>query len=425
METGGWEGHKNTETYLYLHFLCKMLWVGMKQKTLEDLFDSFLSKQSFFISKQALQDTYTPDTVPHRNEQINQLAAILAPGLRGDRPSNVFIYGKTGTGKTLVSKFVCQELESKAIKQNTSLKTLYMNCKMEKINTPYRLLARFLSFIDIEVPPTGLPTDEIYKIFLREINKVGGVFTLVLDEIDTLVETDVLYNLTRINTELTNAKISIIGISNDLNFTNNLDPRIKSSLSEEELVFPPYNAIQIQDILLDRAKIALSPTSIGEGTIAKCSALAAQEHGDVRRALDLLRVACEIAERNVDIKVNEEHVDEAMRKIDIDRVVEIVKTQPRQSQIVLYSIIYLKELNKNEVATGEVFEVYHNLCKQIGLVPLTQRRVSDLISELDMLGVINSLVVSKGRYGRTRKIKLDMTPVALEKTSEILRGELL
>jgi cell division control protein 6 len=403
----------------------QILWVGMKQKTLEDLFDSFLSKQSLFISKQALQDAYTPENVPHRNEQINQLAAILAPGLRGDRPSNVFIYGKTGTGKTLVSKFVCQELESKATKQKTTLKTLYMNCKMEKINTPYRLLARFLSFIDVDVPATGLPTDEVYKIFLREINKAGGVFIIVLDEIDTLVETDVLYNLTRINTELSNAQVSIIGISNDLNFTNNLDPRIKSSLSEEELVFPPYNAIQIQDILANRADIALSPTSLEEGTIAKCSALAAQEHGDVRRALDLLRVACEIAERNVDIKVNEGHVDRAMRKIDIDRVVEIVKTQPRQSQIVLYSIIYLKELNKNEVATGEVFEVYHNLCKQIGLVPLTQRRVSDLISELDMLGVINSLVVSKGRYGRTRKIKLDMTPVALEKTSEILRGELL
>ncbi|MFH1450919.1 MAG: orc1/cdc6 family replication initiation protein, partial [archaeon] len=345
--------------------------------------------------------------------------------LRGEKPSNVFIYGKTGTGKTLVSKYVGQELEKKATLQKTSLKTCYLNCKLDKINTPYRLFARFLSEFGEEVPPTGLPTDEVYKHFLNTMHKKKGIFILILDEIDALSDTDVLYNLSRINTELKDSRISIIGISNDLSFTNDLDPRIKSSLSEEELVFPPYNATQIRDILTQRADLALQKDILDADVIPKCSALAAQEHGDARRALDLLRVACEIAERKGMQKISISHVDDAQKKLDIDRVIEVVKTQPRQSQLVLYSVIYLSDLNKEDIATGDVYEVYHQFCKQSGLSPLTQRRVSDLIAELDMLGVINASVISMGRYGRTRKIKLEISGRALEKSKDILKGELL
>lgn len=397
----------------------------MAQKTLETLFDTFLNKQSYFIAKNILQEAYTPENVPHREEQISQLASILVSGLRNEKPSNIFIYGKTGTGKTLVSKYVCQELERKASQQKTPLKAFYINCKMEKINTSYRLLAHILTDFGKQVPATGLPTEEIYKQFIKTFSETQGVYILVLDEIDALTDTDILYNLTRINTELKNAKISIVGISNDLSFTNNLDSRIKSSLSEEELVFPPYNAVQLQEILTQRASSALRPGLLDEATIPKCAALAAQEHGDARRALDLLRVACEIAERNNYPKVSSECVDAAQKKLDIDRIAEVVQKQPRQSQLVLYSIIYLKDLRKEDIATGDVFDVYQNFCKQLNLTPLTPRRVSDLISELDMLGIINTSVISKGRYGRTRAIKLDISSIALEKSKEILKRELL
>jgi len=397
----------------------------MAQQTLHELFNDFLNRAPHFTLKDALQEAYTPGQVPHREEQINQLASILVSALRGEKPSNVFIYGKTGTGKTLVSKHVGQELEKKATAQNTALKTSYLNCKLDKINTAYRLFARFLLEFGEEVPPTGLPTDEVYKQFLNTMRKKKGIFILILDEIDALADTDVLYNLSRINTELDESRISIVGISNDLSFTNNLDPRIKSSLSEEELVFPPYNATQLRDILTQRAEIALQHDILDPGVIPKCSALAAQEHGDARRALDLLRVACELAERNGDKNVSSKHVDQAQKKLDIDRVIEVVKTQPRQSQLVLYSTIYLKDLNKENIGTGDVYEVYQTFCKQTGLTPLTQRRVSDLIAELDMLGVINAAVISMGRYGRTRKIKLAMSGTVLEKCREILQGELL
>jgi len=196
-------------------------------------------------------------------------------------------------------------------------------------------------------------------------------------------------------------------------------------LGEEEILFSPYNALEIQDILRQRTEIGFMPDILSESVIPKCAAIAAQEHGDARRALDLLRVAGEIAERNKDVKITEEHVDIALKKIDYDRVIESVKSLPKQSKAVLYSTINLVENSQDEIQTGDIYNVYENKCKDMILTPLTQRRVSDLISELDMLGIINAKIVSLGRYGRTRQIKLSVSEEIKEKIKNVLESSLV
>jgi cell division control protein 6 len=202
-----------------------------------------------------------------------------------------------------------------------------------------------------------------------------------------------------------------MGISNDLKFTDFLDPRVKSSLGEEEIVFPPYDANQLRDILNHRADVAFEDGALTDDVIPLCAAFAAQEHGDARRALDLLRTAGELAERDQTDVVDENHVRKAQEKIELDRVVEVVRTLPTQSKLVLFSIITLEKNGVNNINTGEVYNVYQRLCEEIDVDILTQRRVTDLISELDMLGIVNAVVVSKGRYGRTKEISLSV-PIA-------------
>jgi len=245
----------------------------------------------------------------------------------------------------------------------------------------------------------------------------------MLDEIDKLVEKsgdDTLYNLSRMNAELEHSRVSIIGISNDLKFTDFLDPRVKSSLGEEEIVFPPYDANQLRDILEHRARIAFVGDALTDDVIPLCAAFAAQEHGDARRALDLLRTAGELAERDDTDNVEEDHVRQAQEKIEIDRVVEVVRTLPQQSKLVLFAIILLEKEGVHSINTGEVYNVYKNLCGELDADVLTQRRVTDLISELDMLGIVNAVVVSKGRYGRTKEISLS---VPLEETEGVLMSD--
>jgi len=212
-----------------------------------------------------------------------------------------------------------------------------------------------------------------------------------------------------------------VGISNDLTFLDGLDPRVRSSLSEEEIVFPPYNAVQLQEILNKRSDQAFKENVIQEGVIAKCAAFAAREHGDARRALDLLRIAGEIAERDNSKKIMMKHLDEANTKIERDKILDVIKTEPKQFQYVLHSIITLSEKsNGNPVFTGDVYNLYEEICLKNKSEVLTQRRVSDIVQEFDMLGIINVRVVSKGRGGRMREIKLAIARPIVEKAKEIV-----
>ncbi|RLM40119.1 Cdc6/Cdc18 family protein [Haloarcula sp. Atlit-120R] len=439
------------------------------------LFDDLLEGEPIFENKEVLRPSYTPHKLPHREEQINNMATILVTALRGDTPSNILIYGKTGTGKTASAKFVSEELETTSQKYEVPCEVEYINC--EVTDTQYRVLAQlankfidknarliddriaeledlqsrarentaaaleetaFDSLDDIEteisslevdkaefeeVPMTGWPTDRVYSSFFDAVDYHERVVVIMLDEIDKLVEKsgdDTLYNLSRMNSELENSRVSIMGISNDLKFTDFLDPRVKSSLGEEEIVFPPYDANQLRDILQARSDVAFKNDALTEDVIPLCAAFAAQEHGDARRALDLLRTAGELAERDQTDNVLEDHVRQAQEKIELDRVVEVVRTLPTQSKIVLFAIILLEKNGVHNINTGEVFNIYKNLCEEIDADILTQRRVTDLISELDMLGIVNAVVVSKGRYGRTKEISLS---VPTEETEAVLLSD--
>ena len=390
---------------------------------IDKIFDSF-TKESIFKNKFILQTNYTPETIPHRDEQIKQIASILAPCLRLEKTSNLFLYGKTGSGKTLSIQYIKNQLLKRAKKRNIPLKIEYINCKLRKIaDTEYRIIAELIRKLGEKVPATGLPTEQIYAKFIEILEREKQMLILVLDEVDQAVHKigdSFLYNLTRINSELNKTQISIVGVSNDLRFLENIDPRVRSSLGEEEIVFPPYNALQLQDILKKRANLSFKKRRIASGVIEKCSALAAREHGDARRALDLLRIAAELAERDGKKKVTLDYIDKANHKIERDKILDVIETEPKQFQLTLLAIIHLSEKKTKKIFTGDVYSIYQNLCKQISYEVLTQRRISDIIAEFDMLGIINAKVISKGRYGRTREIKLAIPEPLIEKAKNIL-----
>jgi len=386
----------------------------IKKKVFEkDIFGTLLKTEGLFVDREAMRHTYIPSELPHRDKEIKDIASVMVPALRGETPSNIFIYGKTGTGKTAVTKFVGKKLIKKGKETGKPVNFIYINCEI--VDTQYRLLQNitnhFINDWSERVPFTGWPTDEVYSKLIKMIDKNGGVTVIILDEVDKLKGDEALYNLSRINSSLSKAKVSIVGISNDLRFTEILDPRVRSSLGEENMIFPPYDASEIRDILEQRSTIALKQNSIDDDVIPLCSALAAQEHGDARRALDLLRISAELAERTKSKKITKKFVKLAQNKIEVDRILEVVRTLPSQSKTILLSILIQEKNNDDSksariITTGEVYDIYKDLCKKLRTDILTQRRVADLISELDMLGIITARVISKGRYGRTREINV-------------------
>jgi cell division control protein 6 len=375
-----------------------------------NIFDKFITQKTLFKNKENLRHNFRPHHLPHRQEEIEKISYNLWEALKGHIPSNMTLYGVTGAGKTAVTDYVCHHLKAKGETMGRKVEAIMVNCR--QIDTQYRVLSHIgNSLLEAherdEIPFTGWPTDRVFNELVRRMDRRGGVFVIVLDEIDHLVRKagdDLLYNLTSMNSSLKDARACVIGISNDLKFTDFLDPRVRSRLGQLDVLFKPYDAEQLQDILRQRAKSGLNDDVLGSGVIELCAALAAQEHGDARCALDLLRISAEKAEQTGDEKVDQGHVRIAQSQIESDQITPVIATLPSQQKLVLASVIINERNGLRNVQTGQVYDIYRQACKHIRQNPLTQRRISGLISNLDMLGLVTARTVSKGRYGRSKEI---------------------
>ena len=381
----------------------------------KNLFEKF-SYASLIVKgqRQALEPGFVPDRLPHREKEAEQLAEIISPSLKNFKPSNVIIFGKPGVGKTSVVKFVESEIY-KAIQSRLDVKIKLIDVNCGIVDNPYGVLLAvgdgLLETWEEKLPFTGWPLDKLYSTVLDKVKNFAGIAIIVLDEIDKLVKKSgdsVLYQLLRINEVTNEGRVCLLGISNDLRFTEYLDPRVKSRLIEETMVFNPYNASQIYDILRDRSLYAGIADSIDESAMKTCAALAAQEHGDARRAIDMLRIAVELTEKGSEKRILDDTIYEAKKKLERDVVVETVSTLPLHSKLVLFSISLIDEIKSGGSSTmGEFYDLYEKIADRMGLSGLTQRRVADIIGELTNLGLIDSKVQSFGRYGRTTTATLN------------------
>ena len=374
-----------------------------------NIFEKILGQDSLFIDRKAFDHAFEPSSLPHRDHEVEALVRNLVDALNGHIPSNMLLYGVPGSGKTVVTRFVLGQLLDKGVEMGQPVQTYEINCR--NVDTKYRVVQTIASQLarrgDTPIPFTGWPTDRVLETLIYRMDRATGVHIIVLDEIDNLVSRagdDLLYNLTSLNTVLRNARCCIIGISNDLHFTQQLDPRVSSRLSQEDLVFHPYGALEIQDILNERVETGLREDVLEGGVLELCAALAAQEHGDARRALDLLRISVQKAEQRAQAMVDPKHVRLAQSQLEYDQVTPVLKSLPLHQKVVLFAIIMNEENGLRNISTGEVYRTYADACMKIGVEPLTPRRISSLLNELDTLGLIMARNVSKGRGGRSKQV---------------------
>lgn len=358
---------------------------------------------------------YTPQELPFREQFIEDISGMLSKTLKGQKADNLFIYGKTGTGKTSVTKHVMQQLLEFAASKNIQVTGNYVNCRNH--NSKYRILIKIVKDLYPEENFLGFSAAFVYEKMLDYARK-GKQLVIVLDEIDKVKDLDdLIYGLTRSNDELEKGSISIIGISNNLIFKDRLDPRTKSSLCEHEMIFPPYNAQELSKILEKRVKIAFKPNTVDSSAINLASAIAAQESGDARTAVMLLLRAGEIADRKDLEKVTDEEVKKAKKHVETDIIFSLISTLPEQQQLVLYAIAKLSlekkplqkitgETEAGVLFSGEIYDEYLRIAKMFKETTISARWYRQYINELEMHGLILSTNSGKGIKGQTRLIKL-------------------
>ncbi|KAF6248141.1 cell division control protein Cdc6 [Nitrosopumilus sp. b3] len=386
---------------------------------IDRMLDAAETGKSIIKNRESLHFSYKPPIILHRESELEQVTQSLLPILKQSRPSNLLVYGKPGTGKTLVVRRVIDKIQERVEKSDFPIKLIYTNSKEE--TTLYGLLVslgRQLGLEEDELPNTGLAISEVFKRLLNKIRngKLNAIF--VIDEIDYLAQLvaktgkDILYQLTRANERLEEGgSLTLVGISNDLTFKEKLDPRVISSLGEEEVVFTNYDVEQIKKILQERINESFIENSVDIPALNLIAALAGGEHGDARRAIDLLRVAGELAERQQSDKVTIEHVREASQKIEENKEEKSLKSFPLHEKLVLIAI-----MKANGSSTGEIYSSYKNLCKVVGKDELTQRRITQMLSEIELSGLISGRLIHQGIHGRTKKYKLTISSEMIKKT---------
>lgn len=392
-------------------------------------FKEMLSEKSLFSNKESLSPHFVPEQMLFREGEVRQIMESVLPALKNQKPTNIFIYGGTGTGKTASVRGVIEKLERE---RDDRIKPVYMNCRV--YDTRYKVLQRCISHFNPDFAKTGFSISVLYERLLDWIEGAGDHvegkrLIVVLDEIDMVKDLDnLMYTLTRVNDDLKKGSVSMIGISNKVNFKTRLDARSKSSLCERELVFQPYNAMQLQGILRQRIAQAFEDEACVEESGINCAAaIAAAENGDARYALLLILRAGELADTRK-TKVTDKEVHDARKQAEEDKAFEVIGTLPEHQQIFLLALSSLsldgkyrrlvEEDGERYYLSGETYEKYCQFVKQMGKEPRTSRWLREYISELDALGIVNSIQSGKGVRGRTTLVRLAYEPEKVRKIVE-------
>lgn len=393
----------------------------------DPLFDApVIERRNEIFRNRDLVDTdHVPDAdrIIGRDEQIEQVAHEIGALVVGEPASSVLIFGKTGTGKSLVAKHVMERLESEADRRGVAVGTVYVNCS--QTDGPSRVARNIGRRIKppesgVKFPTRGISTDEYYERLWDVLDTHYDGAVITLDEVDRLRDDSPLMILSRARENgSVDIPISIVAISNKIDYRNQMNERTKSSFGHREYVFDPYDANQLREILRNRAD-AFHEGVLSDGVIPRVAALAAKEHGDARKGIELLFSLGKYAIRNGLETITEDHVPEVREIAEAERLRDLITGLPTHTQHVIGGLAWLTNNNPDEewFRTSQVLDAYKKLCDQHGIDPVTHERVRQILDELSFLEITESRHQHRGSKGQFNQHRLNRSPEIIKRIYE-------
>lgn len=364
----------------------------------------FQPDDTLYKRRNTLKVEYVPDDIVGRDNEIEEYEAALQPIINGEYPDNIFIYGKTGVGKTAVTNFLLNELQDSA--EHFAVDTTFVTVNCDGLSTSYQAAINLVNNLrepENHIAETGHPQSKVYRLLWDELNKLSGTVIVVLDEIDHISDDTFLYQITRAdnNGYIDNIQLGLIGISNDSTFREQLDAKVQSSLCETEISFPPYGTEELQKVLEQRAEIAFHQNALEEDVIPLCAALGRQDGGDARRAITLLRKAGDLARTESASTVTTDLVERAQEKLEAQQSMDIMRDLTEHEQLTLYALTTLAAEDETPARSRVVYQRYKKLCEFQARDPRTARRMRSFLSDFEILNLTLSHKEHRGQDGGT------------------------
>jgi cell division control protein 6 len=376
----------------------------------------FERDQQVFADATPLDDSYEPEDIRERDDELEKYQRALQPIIDNRPTSNIFLYGKTGTGKTVATKFMLSHLESDAATyDDVELSTIWVSC--ENLSSSYQVAVALVNELRLgqgkdRISTTGYSQQRVFDLLYDELDSLGGTVVIVLDEIDNIGQSDdILYGLPRArsNDYVDNVRPVIVGISNDFQFRENLSPKVKDTLAEKEILFPPYDANQLRSILNPRADKAFHDDVLEDDVVPLCAAFAAQDTGSARQAIRLLREAGEIAQAEESDAVTGDFVRDAQDELEKNQLYQGMQELTTQGHAVLCALAYHQALDEVPVRSRDLYDRYIKICDRLDADSVSERRVRDHLSDMNMLGLISVYERNEGlSAGRYHEYELDV-----------------
>ncbi len=390
-----------------------------------------VEKENLLFANKAFLDNLTlPSQIIGREKRAKELIRFFLGYKHGLVVPFVSVYGRSGSGKSTIVKFVCENLDediSYAFVNLRKARTVFgcANLILAELGQPTLKSAQGINTAIEQIGNAveqRLSNNDKKNNNDNDIDNTAKLFILVLDEFDVLLQdkrgkpSDFIYKLLVMEEKLREKGylMCIVAISNNVMSDYEIDDRVRSRIGTSEVFFEPYTQQAVLAILKDRAAKALSQP-IDSDILLYCADQSSKEHGDARRAIDLLRVAAEIAGKKRGEKISKTHIDAALARLQKDRV----------STTLSYASFHLKlaaaALARISYLTQEVWHSTSTLYNQYRLIlgegtkPLTYRRIAELLTELENMGLVISHTSSNGRYGYGTQYKLVVPPEAIGK----------
>lgn len=306
-----------------------------------------------------LDSEFVPGDIVHRDAEANTIAAALDPITRGEAAETVLLFGPSGTGKTCLAKYTVEQLHESVL----DLTSQYVNCWQHhsRFKTLYRVLEGLGNAVDVHRQST--PTDELIDR-IHAYN--GSAYVVILDEVDQLTDTNVLYDLYRAQ------GLALILIANrETELFAQVDDRVASRLQTATRIhFDVYDTDALVAILTDRVEWGLRDDAI---TTAQLETIAEAAAGDARVAIGILRGAARQAVQDGADTITDAHIEETIphAKAEIRRK-NVEKLAPDQR--LLYEI--LREYGETE--PSDLYEAYQEQADN----PKTERTVRNHLQKL-------------------------------------------